>query len=285
MSKLAPGYVAKKLSGAYLEISDALDELVCTQPKEPTVPTVPEGAGLAALKRRSDYEASVRVYISSTMKWETTVESSLKKISQRTSRASQALSAAYVGLILDSPRKQVRGRKPAFAHPLAGLRYLLAVIGSLYQFENEKGKGRPFTQPRREDWRRLEEAVKSMSRVLRSGVPLPDLASRVGIRGISAVSLASLHGRVRSQQGRVKKAHNDKYAVQRLACRRFTEAIFHEFDGSVPLSWVERFGELLGYTSEKLGRTYVKQWCKEMTTNDAEPTLPHSAEKRRNTAG
>lgn len=79
--------------------------------------------------------------------------------------------------------------------------------------------------------------------------------------------LGRLQSALKAAKRSAQKPHRDRYVVEREACKAFERSIHVRFENTVPPVLVERFGDLIGYQSEKLTRVYLKDWLRQFETD------------------
>lgn len=262
MSAFKKRYDARRLRDVATDLEFAIAGFGNAYPSPPNKDFRPRVGGLKALKRDLDFESLTQAHRSDRHAW---VEQ-VKRAEQIIGAPGSAVSSMFARIELDALLTTCdRQRKPggAFADPLLRHWFLLAVVCSLDNFEFWGKRSVNRKSPSKSDWLSACKAVDALVRLVRRGAPLGATAIRQGISGISEDSLVKLSAACAVERALAPKPHNDRYSAQRSACREFAKYVYIFFSANVPPSWVEAFGKLIGYQSEKIQRVYVKQWSKE----------------------
>lgn len=163
--------------------------------------------------------------------------------------------------------RQASRRKGRFADPRAKLMTLDSTLAALGQWRHYQDTGTKPNPPAADDWRAAIDAVETLMRLEKMGVPVASaFAGRLQL-GVPWDWLSRLHRGLKAAKRSARKPHRDKYVAEREACKAFASSIHARFENTVPPVLVERFGDLIGYQSEKLARVYLKDWVRQFETD------------------
>ena len=162
--------------------------------------------------------------------------------------------------LLASKIRQGKRRRGAYADPRSELWLLDATMWAMLCLANYRAAGRAPIMPSAADWREAVQALETLIKLERRGIPLSPDTSLAPLVSMPVDWLPRLRVRVQAAASAAKKPHADATVVEREACRKFVERLYWKFNRSVAPVLLTRFADLIGYSSEKLIRVYLKDW-------------------------
>ena len=256
----------KTLKQAYRSITVTLEKLEKQSPSPPSSLLPDDLIGLAALKKNEDYKKACVDYFHSLGAWVDVVKITKDAITSKSSIVSKAIGYEKVTLLTKAISMQEKSRSGAFAEDLALLKLLEAVTISLIYLEKLKSQPNALVQPSKKAWYKAIDALSALILSSRQGVPIELASIQADIPDLDAHKIKKLKTVLTGLAKNTPKPHSDSHAIYRAACKHFVQGIYISFDRTVPPSLVEKFCQIIDYNPEKVIRSYIKNWTKELDT-------------------
>lgn len=256
-------YDPRQLPNALVDLEKIIFTLEAKRPEWPFGESPVNEAGLVSLKRAQDTQDRINHFRDLYRAWHKEVLRSAAELGGSQSEVAKALGTKPVRSFMRAIHTQASRRGGQFAAPMARHRLLLAVVQGLEFYEKSVSSGCPPRSPGRKDWLAAEQAFESLVRCVQSGVPVTPLAASFGVTGLAEDNMGAIMASLRKEARLAKKPHADRYSNCRLACKEFAKNVYLVFGGVAPAALIDKFSLLLGYGSEKVLRTYLKQWISE----------------------
>lgn len=253
----------KELAKALSYISNILKSLESSKPFPPTSPKSQNLSGLITLSSQAEYGKLCIEYYIAESNWNDNVEIAIDAITQTNSLLSKAVGHKHINLLKKAIARQAIKNGP-FGDKLALFKVLQVVIESYRYLELLKQKPTALKQPTKADWNKAIAALTTLIKAIRNGVPVELASIESGMTDFDKAKLSKLKATMLAISEKSEKPHSDKYAIQRAACQNFTYNLYFFFDRAVPPRLVEIFGDIIGYSSKKLTRTYTKKWVRNL---------------------